>query len=366
MSKKDSGTRAIPVRHSVDGLSAYLADKPEEPSEAIRLCFNENLYGPSPGAVKAITRFAGKVHLYPDPGGWNLRETLAKKHGVPAEQIILGNGADSLITLLSSTFLDPGEEVLFCTPTFPIYESAARIAMGTPVALPLTRSYQFDLNGLRDAITSKTKLIYLCNPNNPTGTVLPPRAIETFLEEVPEGILVILDEAYVDFMDAEKIPPICKWISRDLPVISLRTFSKAYGLAGIRVGYALAAPEIIQALYRVREPFSVSSLAIHAAVGALSDHPHYQKVTDAIKRERERLQKALADRDLFYIPSQANFIFVDFERDSQEICRVMRKNGVLIRCSASWVMPTWARITIGPPEANDALLQALDKTLEII
>ena len=365
MNKKGSGSRTIPVRHSVDGLSAYLADKPEEPSSAIRLCFNENLYGPSPGAVKAITRYAGEVHLYPDPGGWHLREALAKKHELLPEQIILGNGADSLITLISTTFLDPREEVLFCTPTFPIYESAARIAMGTPVALPLTSRYQFDLNGLRDAITPKTKLIYLCNPNNPTGTVLPPSGIEAFLEEVPEGILVVLDEAYVDFMDAEKTPPIREWISRDLPIISLRTFSKAYGLAGMRVGYAMAAPEIIQALYRVREPFSVSSLAIHAAVGALSDYPHYQKVTGAIKRERERLQKALAERTLSYIPSQANFIFVEFGRDSQEICRAMQENGVLIRCSASWGMPTWARITIGPPEANNTLLQALDKTLNI-
>ncbi len=364
MNKKSSGTKTIPVRHSVDGLSPYLADKPEEQaSNVTRLCFNENLHGPSPAAVKAIVQSALNVHFYPDPGGWELREALQEKHGIPPEQIVLGNGADGLISLIAQTFIDPGDEVLFCEPTFPIYKSSTIIAMGTPKVLPLDDAYRFDLKGLRETVGPKTKLIYLCNPNNPTGTVLPPGEIEAFLKVLPEGILVILDEAYVDFMDPDKIPPVITWIEEGYPVISLRTFSKAYGLAGMRIGYAMASEEIIQALYKAREPFCVSFLAIKAAVGALSDREHYGKVTQAVKEERERLQAELTRRGLGVIPSQANFIFVEFPSESSEVCQRLSEYGVLIRCSPSWGMPRWARITVGTPQANRVLLRALDSVL---
>ena len=353
----------IPIRHSVEGLSPYLAGKPDEREVRARLCFNENLHGPSPGAVKAIVQAALNVHFYPDPGGWELREALQKKHGIPAEQIILGNGADGLITLISSTFLNPGDEVLFCEPTFPIYRSSTLISMGVAKGIPLDERYRFDLENLRKAITSKTRLIYLCNPNNPTGTVLPPGEIEGFLKDLPEGILVVLDEAYIDFMDAEKIPPSLTWIEEGYPVISLRTFSKAYGLAGIRVGYALASEEVIRYLYRVREPFVVSSLAIKAAVGALSDTQHYQRVVGSIKEERDRLQKELGRRGLTVIPSQANFIFIDFRAEAEGICNRLAEYGVLIRCSRSWGMPTWARMSVGTPQANGVFLRALDAVL---
>ncbi len=362
-SKDKTGNISPFIRHSIDGLSPYLADKPEDQISVTRLCFNENLYGPSPAAVKAIVQSALEVHLYPDPGGWELREALQEKHGIPAEQIILGNGADSLITLISTTFLNPGEEVLFCEPTFPIYRSAARIAMGNPRGLPLNETYQFGLDRLLGSITPQTKLIYLCNPNNPTGTILLPEEIETFLKSLPEGILVVLDEAYIDFMETDKVPPTLTWIAEGYPIVSLRTFSKVYGLAGMRIGYAMASSEIIQYLYRVREPFAVSALAIKAASGALTDHQHYQKVTQSIKKEREKLQESFDERNLKYIPSQANFIFVDFGRDSQEICRRLSEYGVLIRCSASWGMPSWARVTVGTPQANQALLRALDRML---
>jgi len=281
-----------------------------------------------------------------------LREALQEKHGIPAEQIILGNGADGLITLISNTFLNPGEEVLFCEPTFPIYRSSTLISMGVPKGIPLDETYRFDLKGLKGAITQKTRLVYLCNPNNPTGTVLPPNEIEQFLRDLPEGILVVLDEAYIDFMDAEKIPPTLTWIEKGYPVISLRTFSKAYGLAGMRVGYALASEEVIQYLYRVREPFVVSSLAIKAAVGALSDIQHYQRVVGSTKEERDRLQKELGKRGLTVVPSQANFIFIDFKMEADEICKRLAEYGILIRCSQSWGMPTWARMSVGTPEAK--------------
>ncbi len=352
------------MRHSVDGLGAYLADKPDEPLSAVRLCFNENLYGPSPAAVRAIVRSAGEVHLYPDPGGWGLRKALQNRHGIAPERIILGNGADSLITLISTTFLNPGDEVLFCEPTFSIYSSAARIAMGKPVSLPLDQAYRFDLDRLSASVTPRTKLIFVCNPNNPTGTVLPSGRIEEFLRSLPEGVLTVLDEAYVDFMDAEKVPPVFEWIEAGLPVICLRTFSKAYGLAGMRIGYAMAREDIIQALYRVREPFSVSTLAIRAAIGALSDQTYYLKVTQSIREERERLQKAFHERGLSFVPSQANFIFVDFKRESERVCQRMSRQGVLIRCSAPWGMSTWARISVGTPPANETMLTVLDKVMD--
>ena len=365
-SKEISGEspRTIPVRHSVDGLTAYLTDKPENSPDAIRLCFNENLFGPSPEVIKAISAAAAQIHLYPDPNGWELKEILSQKHHIPPEQIILGNGADSLITLLSTTFLNPNEEVLFCEPTFPIYRSAARIALGIPKGIPLDPSQRFDLQGLLHAITPRTKIIYLCNPNNPSGTILPPDEIASFLRAVPNQVLVVLDEAYVDFTEDKMRPPTLTWIREGAPLISLRTFSKAYGLAGIRIGYAMASRSIIDALYRVREPFSVSSLAIKAAVAALKDTSHYKRVIQSIVDERTRLQLSLSNRGLHFIPSQANFIFVDFHRDSQAICHHLSQHGILIRCSASWKMPTWARITIGPNSLNTTLLSSLDKILK--
>jgi len=364
--KKDHKETPRPtlIRHSIDGLSPYLADKPESQTAPVtRLCFNENLHGPSPAAVKAIVQAALSVHFYPDPGGWELREALHQKHGLPAAQIILGNGGDSLITLISTTFLNPEDEVLFCEPTFPIYKSATLISMGTPRVFPLNDTYQFDLGALLEAITPKTKLIVICNPNNPTGTVLTPHEMEDFLKRLPEGVIAILDEAYIDFTEPDKIPPTLTWIEEGYPVISLRTFSKAYGLAGMRIGYAMASEEIIQYLYRAREPFAVSTLAIKAAVGALSDMEHYQRVTRSIKEEREKLQKTFAKRGLEYITSQANFIFVNLVTDSQEVCKRLSEFGILIRCSQSWQMPSWARITVGTPQANQALLRALDRVL---
>ena len=351
------------IRHSVDGLSPYLTDKPDKQAVRARLCFNENLHGPSPGAVKAIVQSALSVHFYPDPGGWELREALQQKHGIAPEQIILANGADGLITLISATFLNPGDEVLFCEPTFPIYRSSTLISMGVPRGVPLDDDYRFDLEGLRGSITQKAKLIYLCNPNNPTGTVLPPGEIEAFLSEIPEGILVTFDEAYVDFMDPERIPPTLTWIEKGYPIISLRTFSKAYGLAGMRIGYAMASEEVIQYLYRVREPFVVSTLAIKAAVGALSDIQHYQRVVSSIKEERDRLQRELVKRDFTVIPSQANFIFVELGEKAEEICERLSEYGILIRFSPSWQMPRWARVTVGTSQANQVFLRALDTVL---
>jgi histidinol-phosphate aminotransferase len=351
------------VRRSVSGLTPYLADKPDNHENALHLCFNENLMGPSPKAVKAIVQAALKVHLYPDPGGWDLREQLSRQHKLPTGAFILGNGADSLISLISMTFLNPGDEVIFCEPTFPIYKSATLISMGIPKGLPLDDAYRFDLEAMAGAITSRTKLVYLCNPNNPTGTLRAPDEIESFLKRIPDGALVIFDEAYVDFMDTEFIPPTTDWIKAGYPLISLRTFSKAYGLAGIRIGYAMAAEEIIAYLFRTREPFAVSSLALAAAGGALADTQHYQGVIETLTREREILQQEFSKRGLPFIPSQANFILVNLQTDAQTICNTLAGRGVLIRCSASWEMPTWARVSIGTPQANKQFLEALDGLL---
>ncbi len=354
----------ISLRHGVDELDPYLADKPnEEESTKLRLCFNESLFGPSPQAIKAIAAAAGMIHLYPDPGGWELKEALQKKHGISPNQIILGNGADSLITLLSNTFLNPGDEVLFCEPTFPIYRSATRIALGTPRGIPLDPSQRFDLSGLLKAISPKTRLLYLCNPNNPTGTFLPPDEIAALLDSLPPHVLVVLDEAYVDFMDPELCPPTLEWIKDGAPLVSLRTFSKAYGLAGIRIGYAMASQRVIEALYRVREPFSVSVLAIKAATASLGDASHYNNVIRSVKTERERLQAVFRNLGLPFTPSQANFVFVNLGENAQKICQRLSDHGILIRWSASWGMPDWARITIGPGSANDQFLSILDKTL---
>jgi len=357
--------REISLRHGVDGLAPYLADKPDEKkSTKLRLCFNESLFGPSPLAVEAVAAAAGEIHLYPDPGGWELKEALQKKHGIPSDQILLGNGADSLITLLSNTFLNPGDEVLFCEPTFPIYRSAARIALGNPTGIPLDSAQRFDLSGLLKAISPKTKLVYLCNPNNPTGTFLPADEMADFFDSVPPHVLIILDEAYVDFMDPNLRPPTLEWIKDGVPLVSLRTFSKAYGLAGIRIGYAMASHKVIESLYRVREPFSVSILAIKAATAALGDVSHYDQVIHSVKKERKRLQATFRNLGLSFIPSQANFIFVNLGKNAPTICQRLSDHGVLIRWSASWGMPDWARVTIGPGSANDQFLSILDKVLK--
>ena len=270
-----------------------------------KLASNENPLGPSPKAVAALKKASNLLNRYPDAGCTDLRLKLAKKLRVSPESILIGNGSDELIVLALRAFVDPGDEVVVAEPTFLIYEIQAR-ACGASVRVVPMKNLRYDLQAMRAAITPHTKLVFIANPDNPTGSYVTKKELEAFLRDLPHETIVMLDEAYYEFAEASDYPQSLSYVN-DFPVIVTRTFSKAYGLAGLRVGYGIAQPSIIAALHSVREPFNVNSLAQAAACGALEDSAFLAKTKSTIKKGRRYLLKSLAALNIRVLPSAANF-----------------------------------------------------------
>lgn len=329
-----------------------------------RLSANENPLGPSPLALEAIRDELPRLHLYPDGGAPLLRETAAAVLGVRADQLLFGNGADEIISLLARALLEPGDQVIVPDPAFEVYATTARVAGATVVRSPL-RDYRIDLEDVLARLTPQTKLVWLASPHNPTGTVLPRAPWERFLARCPDDVLVALDEAYVDFVQhPEAVADGLRALpARPEGLLVLRTFSKLAGLAGLRVGYAVAGPGIIGALERVREPFNVSRLAQAGASAALRDHAHRDATRRLVWQERRRFCEALAARGLPFVPSEANFVLVRVGADTGPVVAALRARGILVRDGASLGAPGHLRITIGTPAQTDALLAVLDEVL---
>lgn len=350
-------------------LKPYVPGKPVSETErelglsgVIKLASNENPLGPSPKAVAAMQNAIQGLNDYPDGGAFYLKEKLADFHGIKAEQLIVGNGTNELIEMLIRTVVRPGENVVYADPSFIVYKLCAHSAGREVRSVPL-KNMRFDLPAMAGAMDERTKLVFVANPNNPTGTYVNASELEAFLSAVPESTVVVIDEAYVEYVQADDYPNGLDFIGKRPRTMVTRTFSKCYGLAGIRVGYGIADPELIDYLNRGRQPFNTNSLAQIAAIAALDDAEHVSRAIRLNAEEMQRLTPQLRERGLGVEPSQANFLLVDFHRDAAETFEKLLRAGVIVRPMGGYGLATSARITLGTPEQNDALLRALDEVL---
>jgi histidinol-phosphate aminotransferase len=351
------------------GIAPYEPGKPIEELErelgvtdAIKLASNENPLPPSERVRKAVA--AALVHLnrYPDGSGFYLRQAVAKRHGVTAEQIVLGNGSNELIELLVRTFLQPGEEAIVPHPSFVVYPMIVQAAGGIRVMVML-RDHRLDLEAMARAITPMTKLVFIANPNNPTATIVTAEEVEHFMARVPERTIVVFDEAYMEFALGPDFPEALAYVKQGRKVVVLRTFSKAASLAGLRVGYGVADPDAIALMNRIRQPFNVNSLAQVAALAALDDDSHVLECVRMIEAGRHFLYEEFKALGLRYVPSRANFVLVDVGRSATDIYQRLLKEGVIVRPMTSFGMETALRITVGTPEENRRLVKALHTVL---
>ena len=344
----------------VPGKSIEEVQKEFRTKKWTKLASNENLIGPSPKALTAIRKELAHIYLYPEGPCTALKQALAKRFAIAEGMVVVSNGADNLILMVANAFVNEGDEVVMADPTFPVYTNATRIMGGKVVKVKL-KDFAHDLDGMLKKVSQKTKLVFICNPNNPTGTTVSVEALNVFLSRLPKCVVVVLDEAYGDFVEDGFYPNGLDYIRERKQVIVLRTFSKVYGLAGLRIGYALGREDLVGCLYQVRDPFPVHRLAQVAALAALNDDDHAIKSIQLVYEGKRYLYKELDRMGVFYVPSEANFIFIDFKKDSQKIFQAFLKEGIIIRPGKIWGYPTFARVTIGRMEDNRRFIKALKK-----
>lgn len=359
----------LSVADYILSLKPYTPGKPLEELEreygivdSIKIASNENPLGPSPMAVEAIKKAMVKLNRYPDGSGYDLIRKISDYIGLSPQNIVLGNGSDEIIGMLAFAMLQPGDEAILPNPSFLMYEIMVRGSGAMPIFVPLT-SFCIDLEEIKKKITSKTRMIFLCNPNNPTGTIFSKKNFENFIREIPPGVIVVVDEAYIEFVRDQNCAKSIEYIDNDRPLITLRTFSKAYGLAGLRIGYGVMPAEIAGILNRVRLPFNASSLAQAGAVAALEDSVFLKKVISLIHEGLDFLYDALERRNIKYFPTQANFFLVDVHKDADEIYEKMLRQGVIVRSMKSYGYPNYIRINVGLHEENVRFLKALEKSM---
>jgi histidinol-phosphate aminotransferase len=356
---------SLKVHPDIASLSPYVPGKPIEElqrelglARVIKLASNENPMGPSPKALAALSEGTATLHRYPDGGAFRLREALADRWKVTPDQVILGNGSDEILGLLARTFLSPGDEAVMADQTFVIYKMEVTAAHGKPITVPL-KQWRHDLQAMADAITDRTRLLFLCNPNNPTGTMVSADEVEHLLARVPAHVVVVFDEAYFEYVRSQQFPDSMAYVKQGRNVIVLRTFSKIYGLAGLRIGYGVATEEITNFLNRVRPPFNANSLAQRAALAALGDDEHVARSRAANAVGMEQMVKGLAALGLTPIPSEANFVYVDVGRDGRTLFEAMLRGGIIVR----HIEGAMVRVTIGLEEENREFLAALKRVI---
>lgn len=330
-------------------------------SEVIKLASNENPMGPSPLGMQKAAEQISKLHLYPRGDSPDLRQALALKHGLKPEQFIVANGSDEVIQYLSMVLLAPGDHILTSTPTFSEYKFNAIVAGAQVNLVPMDGDYNHDLPALLAGITDQTKIIYLCSPNNPTGTWLARQQLLEFLAQVPKNIVVAVDQAYAEFANVPEYPDLLAELGQFPNLVLLRTFSKLYGLAGLRCGYAIAAPELVKWMMKVKQPFNVNLLAQAAAAAALFDHDFIQETLRVNQEGMQVLQSYFAKRELRVLPSQANFIAVQIGEKAGEMVAWLESKGMIIRQLKSFGMDEWVRITVGLEHENAKLMELLDQ-----
>lgn len=355
--------------HLLD-ISPYVPGKPIEEvqrelgiDDVVKLASNENLFGTSPKVIEAVKKAADTINFYPDGSCFYLREALAKKFGVAPETVAIGSGVDELIRLLCVSVLGPGDEVVFAHPSFVMYKISSMVAGASLIAVPLKETYNHDIPAMLERVTDRTKILFTCNPNNPTGTIIKKADIEYLMKNVPDHVLVVFDEAYYEFVTDSDYPQTLEYFKEGRNVVIFRTFSKVYGLAGLRVGYGFFPAELNDILHRVRNPFNVNLLAQVAALAALEDEETARKVIELTCQGRDYLYKELDKMGLAYATSEANFILVDTGLSSQKVFEELMKKGVIVRPGAFLGFPTCIRVTIGTQRDNERFIEALKAVL---
>lgn len=350
-------------------LNPYVPGKPVSElerelgiSDSVKLASNENPLGCSPMALEAIKGEMGEIARYPDGGGFELRSALAAKHGVDANCITLGNGSNDVLDMIARVFLGPGKESLFSQHAFAVYPISSQ-AVGADLKIASAKDYGHDLNAMAELISERTGVIWIANPNNPTGNWLGSAELRSFIESAPSESIVVVDEAYIEYVNEPDYPDTSLWLQEFPNLIVTRTFSKAYGLASLRVGYGLSHPDVADLLNRVRQPFNVNSMALAAAKAALDDQEFIQRAIEVNSSGMSQLTQGFSEMGLEYIPSVGNFITVDVARPGPEVDQELLQQGCIVRPVANYGLPNHLRVSIGHAEENERLLAAMKKVL---
>ncbi|MBU1043832.1 MAG: histidinol-phosphate transaminase [Candidatus Omnitrophica bacterium] len=358
------------VREVVAGIKPYIPGKPIEEvkreyklKEVYKMASNENPLGPSPRAVSAIKKALAGINLYPDGSCFYLKKALSAKYKLDMENLVIGNGSDELIVLALHAFINKGDEVIIADPTFLVYKLAATLIEAKVISVPL-KDFQYDLVSMKAKITKKTKMIFIANPDNPTGSYVNNKQVAEFLKALPKHVIVFFDEAYFEYaQNIKDYPDTLKYLNQGNIIVS-RTFSKIYGLGGLRVGWAAASKEIIGYLNQVREPFNVNTLAQVGAIAALNDKAHIAKSRKLVEKGLKFFTQEFKMLDLFFVPSAANFILVKVGANSKIIYEKLLSKGIIVREMSAWGLKGFIRITIGNSKENNLFITELKKTLK--
>ncbi len=350
-------------------VKPYLPGKPIDEvkrslglSEVFKLASNENPYPPSKKVIAAISKDLKNLNRYPDGSCFYLRQALAKRLKVSQKQIIFGNGSDEIIVMAARAFAGRGDEVIVAQPTFLIYQIASRGTGATIKSVP-QRNFRYDLKAMKKAVTPKTKIIFIANPDNPTGTYVTKKEVEAFLKGLRKNILVFFDEAYFEFVKKSDYPDTLKLLEKYKNIIVTRTFSKFYSLAGLRIGYGIASEEIVDILSRVREPFNVNSAAQAGALAGLNDKKYYDDILKAFEKEKRYLYQQLEKLGLSFVESFTNFVLIDVRQDSVDIFQKLLHKGIIVRDMSSWGLDGFIRVSIGKPKENKHFIRVLKEIL---
>lgn len=358
----------ITIPENIKEITPYPPGKPLDElereygiSNSIKLASNENPWGPSPKAIKALQAEMSNLNRYPDGSCYYLVAAIAEKLGLAPAEIVMGNGSNEVIEFLVKAFVQEGDEVITSHPSFLMYQKIVQVRGGVNHVVPLTEM-RHDLGTIKKKVSDKTRLIFLDNPNNPTGTAIPPVELYQFLSDIPESVIVVLDEAYVDFMD-EKLHvdaySLIRNVKRRCPVVFLRTFSKAYGLSGLRVGYGLMAKEIAECLHKVRQPFNINQMAQAGALAALMDEEYYQLTLERTAKGLRHLSLEVNRLGCKSYPSETNFFLIDVQGDADRLYQAMLYKGVIVRSMSAYGFKNFIRVTIGTEEENNRFLASL-------
>ena len=361
---------SIPAPSYVRGIAPYQAGKPIselareyglQEDRIVKLASNENPLGVPESARRAMLAVVGELSRYPDSNGFELKAAIARRYQVPADWITLGNGSNDTLELAAHALVQPGQSIVYAQYSFAVYPLATQEVGARAIEVP-ARDYGHDLDAMLAAIEPDTRLVFLANPNNPTGTFVPAAKVQAFLERVPADVVVVLDEAYNEYLPPELRFDSAAWVRRFPNLLVSRTFSKAYGLAGLRVGFGLAQPELTDLLNRVRQPFNVNSMAQAAAAAALFDEEFLQRSYEVNAQGLQRLQSAFDAMGLQYVPSYGNFVLVRVG-DAAAVYERLLRAGIIVRPVGGYGLPEWLRVSVGLPEENEAFLAALPAAL---
>lgn len=366
-----SGDFLALAQPGVQKLSPYVPGKPVDelarelgidPARIIKLASNENPLGPSPRVLQALNDALAELTRYPDGNGFELKQRLSQACGVGVEQVTLGNGSNDILEIVARAYLAPGLNAVFSEHAFAIYPIVTQ-AVGAQAHVADAKEWGHDLPAMLALIDSNTRVVFIANPNNPTGTWFGPSALADFLAQVPEDVLVVLDEAYIEYAEGADLPDGLHFLSAYPNLLVSRTFSKAYGLASLRVGYALSSPAVAGVLNRVRQPFNVNSLALAAACAALGDADYVSQSRRMNESGMQQMEAGLRQIGLGWIPSRANFIAVDLDQEAAPVYEALLREGVIVRPVGGYGMPNHLRVSIGLPAENERFLEALGKVL---